>query len=400
MSEQSVFLFSCTTCRASFASTELIKDHYRSDWHIFSSKRRANGLAPITQEEYKSIAPKNKIQSNSVVVPKKAASVVSSESRKEATKLPNPTAKVDQLRHAAVQLGLPSDRIDIVVDLAALQISQPVTITDDDDDDADWEDVEDEEILINANISIFDDVVFETTEECVAYMELNFGFFIPDREFLTDIDGFLKYLGEKVKLGGLCIYCQKQFSPGRPCQNHMISKSHCKIAYEEGIDIHEFEDFFDYSSTYDDDDEQQLDEDGNVMDDSLLVSSTGELMLPNGRVVGHREFKKYYKQKFRPEDNRPSVLSQKREELLKLGNHFVGLELSLSSTQLQKLSDSEVMAMIIKKRKEIRKMQNIDQRAQQKYNFINRRSEYASTVDKLRSSATTTEKIRDWHKTV
>lgn len=385
---------------------------------MFSSKRRASGLAPITLAEYNQIAPKipkktapitapSKISNTTASAPKSSAftkmetaadskSVAKAGEEQPLESISSDVPSVqnrDELRNAALQLGLPADRIDSVVDLAAAEAGEG-----DDDDDA-WEDVE-----VKANVSIFDDVEFDTVEDCVQYMELTFGFFIPDREYLTDLEGFLVYLGEKAKLGGLCIYCQKQFPPGRPCQNHMMSKSHCKVAFEEGVDLDEFEDFFDYSSTYDADAAQHFDENGNLVDDTVseISAVTGELILPSGRTLGHREFKKYYKQRFRPEDTRESVLLQKREELLRLGAHFGGLELPSSmagSESLQKLSDSEVMALIIKKRKEIRKNQQAEQRARQKYDFINKRSEYASTVDKLRSSATTTEKIRDWHKT-
>ena len=57
---------------------------------------------------------------------------------------------------------------------------------------------EDSPPLLGPNVCIFDDKKFETTEECLQYMSIKFGFFIPDVEYLADLDGFLSYLGEKV----------------------------------------------------------------------------------------------------------------------------------------------------------------------------------------------------------
>jgi C2H2 type zinc-finger (2 copies) len=240
-------------------------------------------------------------------------------------------------------------------------------------------------------VSIFDNKEFETVEECVEYMAVNFGFFIPDVEYLTDLEGLLTYLGEKVKLGGFCLYCQKQMKPGRPCQNHMKSKSHCKIAFEEGVDMDEYEDFYDYTSSYDD---MPEDEEGNPK--TVEISPIGELVLLDGRIAGHRDFRIYYKQRFRPEETRTAVLAQQREELERLGMKFGGMRMSRS--ELEDLPDTEVMSMLIKYHKDVRKGQSIAQRAAQRKAFMDQKREYQSNVDKLRSSATTTAKIRDYHK--
>jgi pre-60S factor REI1 len=263
-----------------------------------------------------------------------------------------------------------------------------------------FETIEEPSPLLGPNISIFDDKVFETTEDCIQYMALNFGFFIPDIEFLIDLDGLLNYLGEKVKKGGYCLYCQKRCSPGRSCQNHMISKSHCKIAYENGIDGDEFEDFYDFSASYEDvedDDDVEVDEDGNIEGNQMHITPIGELVLPNGRKVGHRAYRLYYKQRFAPEDNRPSIIAQQREELLRLENKFGGTK-RMELVEMNKLTDTDIMTMIIKYQKDIRKGQIIEQKSQQRRERIDQRREYKSTVDKLRSSATTTAKIRDYHK--
>ena len=283
--------------------------------------------------------------------------------------------------------------------LVLQKIDQSMEITMDEDADVDEadegedEEEKEEEVLpVAPEISIFDNKKFDTTDECVEYMAANFGFFIPDIEYLTDLEGFLTYLGEKVKLGGYCLYCQKQLRPGRPCQNHMSSKSHCKVAFAEGIDMDEYEDFYDYTSSYEGLPE---DEEGNVK--TVQISSIGELVLLDGRVAGHRDYRIYYKQKYRPEETRVSVLAQQREELERLGGKFGGVGSKITREEMNDMSDTEVMAMLVKFHKEVRRGQIVEQRAAQKKSMIDQKREYKSNINKLRSSATTTAIIRDYH---
>lgn len=207
----------CNTCKAAFSGIEKVKEHYRSEWHILNSKRRANNLAPLSKADYKTVMKTQ--ASKKPVAPK----IMSVDFTLQSTG------------------GGPS-----VSDRAPNQ-----TQGGSDEKNADEEEEEEiEELPLGPNISIFDNKEFETVDECVKYMAETFGFFIPDVEYLVDMEGLLGYLGEKVKLGGLCLCCQKQCKPGRPCQNHMRDSSHCKIAFEEGVDLDEYEDFYDYTSSY------------------------------------------------------------------------------------------------------------------------------------------------------
>jgi pre-60S factor REI1 len=257
----------CNTCKAAFADIEKVKEHYRSDWHVFNSKRRANGLAPLRKEDFKLLVGDRRSSTKGSV----STQVVS----------------VSNLEDANNKDG--NSNVSEVEATVAKKVYIPKT---------------------SADVSIFDDKEFDSVDECVQYMSLNFGFFLPDVEYLCDLEGLIKYLNEKVKLGGYCLYCQKQFQPGYATQHHMQSKSHCKIAYENGVDGEEFEDFYDFSASYEDVEEGEIefDENGEIVEKSSEILRTGELKLPNGKVVGHRDFRIYYKQHYRPEETRPSVL--------------------------------------------------------------------------------------------
>lgn len=324
--------------------------------------------------------------------PLKGGGTVSNNEKKQPVKVIKEDK--DDLRNTAKDLGISEDRIESVISVT----NSEVVVEDVEDEEDEEIAVEDEAPLpTGANYCIFDNKSFENVDDNIAYMLNTYGFFLPEQEYLVDKVGLIEYLNEKVKLGGLCIYCQKQMHPGKPVQHHMISKSHCKLAYNEEIDIDEVEDFYDFTTSYDDDN-IVFDEDGEVVE--VEVTAIGELLLPSGKTVGNRIYNKYYKQRPKAEESRPSVLALQREEVLRLGNQLNNIPGGGTPTDLMKLSDNELGLVLLKYHRAIRRGNIIEQRYQQRRAFIDQRREYRSKVDKARSSATTTAKIRDYHKTV
>ena len=424
-SSSSTSVAKCNSCKAIFTSLEVVKEHYKSDWHVFNSKRRANNLAPLSLADFRKICPQLKKSRRALSSSATSSSAVSSSSpplgsissspkqlssSSESVLAPSSSSTSEEYKKLALKLGVKEDRVETVLRLALEEneasgesdlydnLNSEDGISEEIADNEEENDTEIEMPSIAPNISIFDNKVLESTDECIIYMEKTFGFFIPDREYITDLDGFLTYLGEKVKLGGYCLYCQKTFQPGRPCQNHMISKSHCKIAYEEDIDLDEYEDFYDFTSTYDGVEGVEEDEDGNVVTRTLEVSHLGELILLDGRTVGHRDLNTYYKQHYKPPDNRPSILAQKREELLRLETMFGALKMDPGS--IERLSDAQVVSLIRQERKTEKKALMLAQRAEKKRSnhWSNQRREYQSNVDAKRSSQNmANQQIRDYH---
>jgi pre-60S factor REI1 len=348
----------CNTCKSCFANINKIKDHYRGEWHILNSKRRANGLFPLKRSEFKAII--------SSKIRKSTQGTVYNE------KPPNPNDV-----HISETIAENGEIVEGEPTLEKVEPEEP------------------KPPAIGAHISIFDDKEFENVEDCVTYMANSFGFFIPDIEYLVDLEGMLVYLGEKVKLGGYCLYCQKLFTPGKPCQDHMTSKSHCKVRYENGIDGEEFEDFYDFSSSYEDMEDVEFDEDGNVVEGGMTIASTGEMVLADGRIIGHRNFRRYYKQYYRPVDTRAPILALQREELLRLGGKFGGL--SYTPEEVESMEDVNVMSLLVKYHKDIRKGMIVEQRAQKQKEFRNQRLEYSSKQQKALNSEIITRQIRDYH---
>lgn len=226
---------------------------------------------------------------------------------------------------------------------------------------------------INPNQCLFDRHISSDVNANAEYMYKKYGFFIPDQEFMIDLEGLIGYCAEKIKLGHTCLYCQKTFRSWRGCQEHMINSSHCKLRYEADVDLEEFDVFYDFTADNeeflksgignhkrkgkkskqaaaagdhddepmevvnedenvdeDDDDEEweDVDSDEDMEDDDddgmyaayedevarhgFDITPLGELIFPDGRIIGHRGLNRYYKQRFAPEDNRTSVISARR----------------------------------------------------------------------------------------
>ena len=166
----------------------------------------------------------------------------------------------------------------------------------------------------------------------------------------------------------MCVWCHKVFPTWQGCQRHMISKRHTKLKYEAGVDLEDLELFYDFTeadnefyksigattradtvipeattttkATAEPDDDEVMEDDGDedwedISDDEeevagkqasndddeemqdayerhlaqfgFDVNALGELVLPSGRVIGHRALSRYYKQRV-PNTNTSTAL--------------------------------------------------------------------------------------------
>lgn len=189
------------------------------------------------------------------------------------------------------------------------------------------------------------------------HMQKIHGMFVPEQSYLVDLEGLVGYLQAKVHENYECIKCHKLKNSAEGIQTHMRDKQHCMIAFESEEEMIEIGQFYDFSSTYSDDEADSDTEDGaevaededwetdsdesSVASDEITAipnddhsdaykrmkmskhhsssvaqshkSADGyhsrahqhnnavfyddhELHLPSGRIAGHRAFKKYFRQ--------------------------------------------------------------------------------------------------------
>jgi len=170
-------------------------------------------------------------------------------------------------------------------------------------------------------VSLFDNHKSKNVEDNIEYMWKNFGFSIPDVEYLADPEGLIVYLGAKVGQGFIPLYSSgldpeaKTFGSVHAVQRHMVDTGKTRMLYEDNEE--EYEDFYDYSAMEAALEERmgslQLAESSSV--GQVAVSNGYELFLPKkgktSKVLGSRSLSKYYKQSHRPLDQRQSVLANK-----------------------------------------------------------------------------------------
>src|SRR5205085_6292619 len=77
----------------------------------------------------------------------------------------------------------------------------------------------------------------------VAHMTKIHGLFIPEQNYIVDLEGLLRYFQAKVHQNNECLYCHKMKNTTGAVQTHMRDKGHCMIAFgteEEMIEVGQF----------------------------------------------------------------------------------------------------------------------------------------------------------------
>lgn len=192
----------------------------------------------------------------------------------------------------------------------------------------------------------------------VDHMLKGHGLFIPERDYLIDLEGLLHYLYRKINENNECLYCHVIRNNPAGIRTHMRDKGHCMIAFETEDEQVEIGQYYDFSSTYSDDDDDDegesttseaagnggvkvsgsepedegwetdassVDEDEEDEEDEKALSkpstsnnkpivyeSDYELHLPSGRSVGHRSLARYYRQNLH---NHPTPAEREERQL-------------------------------------------------------------------------------------
>lgn len=155
----------CNTCKAAFSSVELIRDHYRSDWHVLNSKRRASGLAHVTLTEYRRQFPNKKKSSGNTGISASRSMAATgtpltvetqpsalSEPRENKPSRSNESKEVSanpqlvqSFTEMAMELGVEGERLETVVSLALASEAQ---VDNSDDEGAEEMEEETEPIVV------------------------------------------------------------------------------------------------------------------------------------------------------------------------------------------------------------------------------------------------------------
>ncbi|KAI0087930.1 cytoplasmic protein [Irpex rosettiformis] len=364
-------LFTCLSCSIAFHSADDQREHYRSDHHRYNMKRRVAGLPPVSAEVFNQKVLQRRAETAIMASPKGSFCEVCGKNyttenayRSHINSKKHKENEVKTIARAAQKAEEAEGKPPLlVVDSAApppeeIPLAEEVTeklagvslTVDADATEAEINQTIDEKIAASrlrlqpANC-LFCPEQPSSLEDNLTHMATAHSFFIPDADYLVDLTGLITYLGEKIAVGNVCIYCNdkgRNFRTLDAVRKHMLDKAHCKIAYDSEVNRLELSDFYDFTSSYPDsrkprkwkkskataveekadeewedidegdegmevvdevvEEESEEDNDSEELSDNQITydDSPFELVLPSGARIGHRSLKRYYAQSFRP----------------------------------------------------------------------------------------------------
>ncbi|KAF3484350.1 pre-60S factor REI1 [Arthroderma uncinatum] len=393
--------YTCNTCQVAFRSSDAQRGHMRSDWHRYNLKRRVATLPPISSEVFtdkvlnaqasnSAAAAKATFEKSCVACQKtyysenafqnhigsqkhrqreaawrkdggkdETASIMSGTfSMGEPINGPSADAAQDDAEPGEQEFsdiisGIKGTKID-AHDPLPIRPRRPSHGTEKEPVDSTGEGKNEDEVEIPLTQCLFCNYNSPNIKLNVLHMGKFHGMFVPEQEYLTDGEGLLEYLQAKIYKNSECLYCHKLKATPEAVQTHMKDKGHCMIAFETEDEQIEIGQFYDFTSTYSDDEDEDDEEkgaQGDGWETDTSVSSLdsdeigaepiddrshqysklsrhghhsntdprrhrnadgfhshahshghaafvhdGELHLPTGRTAGHRSMAKYFRQ--------------------------------------------------------------------------------------------------------
>ena len=338
-------VYTCLTCSVAFYTPAEQREHFRTDLHRYNMKRRVANLAPVSAAVFNS-----KVQERRAALDAQAAvpettgrcaacskSFASANAYRDHMQSKKHKEKAAKAAKAAPSTSASASAP--ALDVASLRAALPEQAeAEADDDDADLDDDAQMERAIEAKLArarridpaaecMFCSAPQPSLEASLAHMQRGHGFFVPERTYLVDAEGLLRYLADKVSVGNVCLWCNgrgRGFHDLGAVQQHMLDKSHCKVAYDTQEDQLELADFYDFRASYPDYQKKQqaaaewedVSDDAGSDGDAVAWESASdtsddsdvpeagirygdsdlELVLPSGARLGHRSLQRYYRQ--------------------------------------------------------------------------------------------------------
>ncbi|KAM0753904.1 hypothetical protein T439DRAFT_310749 [Meredithblackwellia eburnea MCA 4105] len=310
--------YTCISCQLAFVDAQSQRQHYQTDLHRYNSKRRVAGLPPVTQLLFDQklgntaqTALENTQESHQKLACKACNKTFNSDSTFQ-SHIQSKKHKEAAIKHAKKVVV----QQDHEMDIAQSSQSQPLP-----EQDQSMTSVDESEPVASSSSSSTPETAteaattepdvpsfqssgdpkldllvakrlrsapplsptsclfcprsnFSTPQENVEHMRQAHGFHIPETEYLVDLEGLLKRLGEEIGTWNVCIFCgkgyggninldqmegvdedemRKRASKGvEAVRSHMDSKSHRRLPYETEEQRLDLADFYDFRPSYPD----------------------------------------------------------------------------------------------------------------------------------------------------
>ncbi|GAA5919915.1 hypothetical protein JCM1841_000038 [Sporobolomyces salmonicolor] len=298
--------YTCLSCSLAFVDAASQREHYATELHRYNSRRRVAGLAAVTQELFEdkisqastALAPKadddapkklackacNKTFASAAThqahlntkkhkeaVFKAASKVQVGDLGAKPTPAPEDTSMAPPVPSTSTAPPPPAPAAAVAVASAEIPFESS--------GDAALDRVVAKRLLyappIPVTSCLFCPHASSSVQDNVAHMRHAHSFVIPEEEYLVDLEGLLRRLGEEVGTWNVCVCCGKGYggnidlgkedeghskeelakraSKGvEAVRAHMQSKSHCRLKYDTEDQQLEIADFYDFRPSYPD----------------------------------------------------------------------------------------------------------------------------------------------------
>ncbi|KAJ3580257.1 hypothetical protein NPX13_g310 [Xylaria arbuscula] len=309
--------YTCNTCQVAFRFADTQKGHMKSDWHRYNLKRRVASLPPISSEVFTEkvlqaraataaeadragfqqlcdVCQRTYYSENSYrnhISSQKHKAKEAALSRRGA-----PIDDASSIMSSTFSLGntisAPSEGLDSDAELEFNQVVEGLQKTSlkerpspvkrpsnpapsDDTQSQEGQVISEQPTETTSRTGT--PVPATTLKSClfcnydsptiplnIVHMERIHGMFIPEKQYLVDVEGLITSLQERIREYNECLYCGKIKNTIPAVQTHMRDKGHCMIPFTTEEEQLMIGDFYDFRSTYSDGEES---EDESVDDD-------------------------------------------------------------------------------------------------------------------------------------
>lgn len=359
--------YTCNTCLVAWRSSQVQREHMRTDWQyvhfpislrsihnhtnfasLYNVKRRVASLPPVSLPTFneKVLA----VQASSTAAAAKASFEKTCLACQKTFYSENSYQNhIKSSKHKARETRMSKEHADDASSVmsSTFSLGEPINKTQENDEVAKAadglkaatieEEDEQEEEPDNGEFSssrcLFCNNKESDINANIDHMLKSHGMFVPEKDYLVDPEGLIKWLYRKINENNECLYCHAIRNNPAGARTHMRDKGHCMIAFETEDEQIEIGQYYDFRSTYSDDDAESTtsdvaeggvkvtsegDDDGwetdaSSVDDededeeeeklalsrknnAVVIEDEFELHLPSGRTVGHRSLAKYYRQ--------------------------------------------------------------------------------------------------------
>ncbi|KAF2837404.1 hypothetical protein M501DRAFT_995323 [Patellaria atrata CBS 101060] len=317
-SSHSTHPFTCNTCQVAFRSSDLQKAHMQSDWHRYNLKRRVASLPPLSSEIFTEKVLANQADAAAIAARASYQKVCEACQKPYYSEnaynnhLRSQKHKVNLLKQQrASAVGKEDDNVSVMSSTFSLgePIAPPKETTDpvaeeefsnivEGIKDTSLEDrespiprrptrphhssaEEQKEHPLSPTVSgeselvkpkspiltcLFCNFASPTFPLNVLHMTRYHSMFIPEEDYLTDETGLIGFLHSKIMDDHTCLYCGKHSTTSAGIQTHMLDRGHCMIAFNSEEEMIEIGQFYDFSSTYSDEEDSDTNSDATADD--------------------------------------------------------------------------------------------------------------------------------------